>query len=82
MESKKFEEAKHIIAKDQDEFNPVHVHLGLDPTGVYPVITACFKLTKREIQEITDTGVIWYQQVTHQMRPMNISTNKPELRDR
>lgn len=68
------------IAEHQEEYHTVHGHLGRD--GDFPVITLCFELTQEEKLLILQTGKIWYQQLSTQLRPMNLSVNKPTLIDR
>lgn len=68
------------IAEHQDEYETVHGHLG--GNQVFPVITLCFELTEEEIDMIQQTGKIWYQQCSKQLRPMNLSVLKPKLTNR
>lgn len=68
------------IAEHQEEYHTVHGHMGRD--GNLPVITLCFELTEEEINMIEQTGRLWYQQCSNQLRPMKLSVTKPELTNR
>jgi hypothetical protein len=71
------------IAEHQEEYETVHAHLGRDTThSQIPIITVCFELSEEEKKVILETGKIWYQQCSLQMRPMSLSVIKPELKDR
>lgn len=71
------------IAEHQEEFNTVHGHFGRDTYNPQmPVITICFELSEEEKKVLLETGKIWYQQCSLQMRPMSLSVVKPELKDR
>lgn len=77
MESIQFPEANVALAKEQEEYQTLHVlH---DPEAEGSPMTACFELTKEEILEIVATGRIWHTQWTfgNLFQPIRMSTSKP-----
>lgn len=77
MKSINFPQANTILAKDQPEYEPLHVHVDQDdPTGP---VTACMELTDEEIAEIIATKRIWHTQLTFGdlYHPIRMSTKNP-----
>lgn len=74
----RFPEATHTLAMDQDEYEPIAVHVGPAPTVA---MTACFRLDENEIREIVETRSLWITTLTFGSRfqPIALSTRKPEL---
>lgn len=77
MTSLQFEGANVALAKDQPEYETLHVLHQPDEHG--SPMTACFQLTPEEIAEIVATGCIWHTQWTfgHAFQPIRMSTSKP-----
>lgn len=94
MDAIEFPEQTLIIAKDQPQYIPLPVHLKyyqdeqgnplVHPESLQPVpeeMTCCFKLSPEEIQQIVNTGELWYTQCVfgNQFQPVRMSVLKPTL---
>lgn len=73
-----FPEANCLLAMDQDEYEPLHVHLHYE--GSEGKVTCCFRLSDAEVDEIVRTRTLWYSQLTFRnpFQPVLLSTQKPE----
>jgi hypothetical protein len=77
MISVEFPQVNCALAKDQEEYETLHVFV--DTTIPERPMTACFQLNKEEIDEIVRTGKLWYTQYTfgHLFQPVSMSTQNP-----
>jgi hypothetical protein len=77
MDAIEFPEVNVILAKDQPEYVPLPVFV--DGRDEMKPVTACFKLTPEELEEINRTGVLWYTQCTfgNAFHPVRMSTQNP-----
>lgn len=81
MRSIEFPQANIALAKDQPEYETLHVHADInDPT--LPM-TACFELSPEEVMEIYRTGKIWFTQLTFgkPFQPIRMSTSNPYVQE-
>lgn len=62
MISVEFPQANCALAKDQPEYETLHVFV--DKSKPEVPMTACFQLNKDEIEEIVRTGKLWFTQMT------------------
>jgi hypothetical protein len=71
-----FPEANAVLARTQDEYEPMAVHWFGDKEGR---IACCFRLSDAEIEEIVRTRTLWVQQLTfgRNFQPIGLSTQKP-----
>lgn len=77
MKSVKFDDSNIEIAKNQEEYQTVYADVRDEPNYGCKVITICYELSPEEIQNIAQTGKIWYQQLGVPMSPMSIHVNNP-----
>lgn len=92
MKSLQFPQANLALAKDQPEYQTLHVFVEykdltkpglLDAPQQKKVVpwsmTACFELSEDEIDEIIRTKRIWHTQMLfgNQFQPINMSTQSP-----
>jgi hypothetical protein len=80
MKSIKFPEVTHAIAEDQPEYETLYSHVSIKED--ISTVTACFQLSTEELEQINETGVIWYQQLKNTISPLQpliILTTKPQL---
>lgn len=75
-----FPEANVLLAMGQEEYEPMHVHLEADTTE--RCMTACFRLSDAEIDELVRTRTLWIRQLTfgRGYAPIALSTQKPLLK--
>lgn len=73
-----FPEANTLLAMNQDEYEPLQVHIDQSPQRI---ATACFRLSDAELEEIARTRTLWIQQFTfgRGFAPIGLSTQKPPL---
>jgi hypothetical protein len=73
-----FPEANAVLAMDQDEYEPIKIHLEQLPEGR---ATCCFRLSDAEVAELVSTRTIWIQQLTFQrgFAPIALSSQKPPM---
>lgn len=78
MDSIDFPERNCIIGKDQPEYQPLYGHIADTPEAE---ATFCMKLSAEEIKELTETGNLWFTQLTFKQgfQPIRLSTTKPQL---
>jgi hypothetical protein len=71
-----FPEANRVLAANQDDYEPIHVHAHL---GLQGKVTCCFRLSETEIDEIVRTRTLWYSQLTfgEPFQPVMLSTQRP-----
>ena len=71
-----FPEANAVLARDQDEYEPLPIHRFYDAEGR---IAMCFRLSPAEIEEIMRTKTLWIQQLTfgHAFQPIACSIQRP-----
>ncbi len=76
----RFPEANLLLAMAQDEYEPMEVHLEGNTTE--RCMTACFRLSDAEIDELVRTRTLWIRQLTfgRGYAPIALSTQKPPLR--
>jgi hypothetical protein len=74
-----FPEKTHAIAKDQDQYLTLPAHVDNSPERV---VTSCWQLNAKELNEILHTGKIWIQQYSfgYPVQPILPSVVKPELK--
>jgi hypothetical protein len=72
-----FPEANATLARDQEDYEPLPVHLFQDAEGR---VAMCFRLSPAELEEIARTKTLWIQQLTfgRRFQPIALSTQKPE----
>jgi hypothetical protein len=73
----RFPEANAVMARDQEEYEPMAVHVFVnDEQGR---VACCFRLTQAEIDEIVRTRTLWIQQLTfgRRFQPIGLSTERP-----
>ena len=77
MIPKKFDEANHVLGKDQPEYGNLPVYFN-DKEGS---VTMCFELDEDERNRIYSTGEIWFKQLTFgkPFHPIVGSANKEDL---
>lgn len=72
-----FPESNAVLAREQDEYEPMAVYLFNDAQGR---IACCFRLSDAEIDEIRRTRTLWVQQLTfgRRFQPIGLSTQRPD----
>jgi len=77
MKSVNFPEVTNKIAEHQEEFQTVHVQRQEEDGSV----NMCFEFTQDELDQISETGKIWYKQVigNGKMNPMRLAAFKNEI---
>jgi hypothetical protein len=77
MQSVQFHETNIALAKDQEQYNTLHVNV--DTTVSERPVTAKFELTEEEIQTIIANKCLWYTQWTFGdlFHPMSIQVDCP-----
>lgn len=91
MKSIRNEQFNQPLAENQEEYNTLYINL--NPNDQMCPATVCFELSFEDIEQITKTGKLYYQQClftqeieiggqmrkvpAHQFHPMNISVNNP-----
>lgn len=79
MESIDYPEANVAVAKDQPQYKTLFVHVGPKPDFL---MTACFQLSKEELDEVNRTGgKLFISQVTfgRGYSPIRMSVSNPFL---
>lgn len=68
------------LARNQPEFQPIHVLIGRGPEGI---MTTRFELSPEERQQVAETGQIWLQQYTYHERftPIKLLTEEPPIEE-
>jgi hypothetical protein len=76
----RFPEANILLAMNQDEYEPMEVHLEGGTTE--RCMTACFRLSDAEVDELVRTRTLWIGQLTfgRGFAPIRLSTQKPNMR--
>lgn len=71
-----FPESNAVLAREQDEYEPMAVHWFGDPEGR---VACCFRLSPAEIDEIVRTKTLWVQQLTfgRRFQPIGLTTQSP-----
>lgn len=72
-----FPEANAVLARNQDEYEPLSIHHFGDAEGR---VAMCFRLSPAELEEIARTKTLWVQQLTfgRRFQPIALSTQRPD----
>jgi len=72
-----FSQRTHLIAENQPEYETLPVHIDLEDPAT--PCTMCFELNKEEIDEIVNTGKLYFTQLTFRgpFQPIQMSTQNP-----
>jgi hypothetical protein len=72
-----FPQANAVLARDQDEYEPMPIHVFAgDPQGR---VAFCCRLSDAEIAEVVATRSLWIQQLTFgkPFQPIALTTHRP-----
>ena len=81
MIAKEFPEVNLFIAKDQEEYQTLPAHAGVNKETGLVEITTCFELDKEELKQVSETGQIWLKTLKHPnayFQPIGMNLLKPE----
>jgi hypothetical protein len=72
-----FDEANATLASDQEEYEPLPVHIF---PGIDRRMTFCCRLSDQEIEDLVRTRTMWFTQMTFggHFQPILLSTQKPD----
>jgi len=72
-----FPESNAVLARSQDEYEPVAIYAFGDAEGR---VALCFRLSDAEIEEIVRTRTLWVQQLTFNRRfqAIGLSVQRPD----
>jgi hypothetical protein len=72
-----FPQANHILAMNQDDYEPLAVYRHEDAHGR---VSFCMRLSPLEIEEVSRTRTLWIQQLTfgNSFQPIALSSVRPE----
>lgn len=75
----RFIEANCVLAENQEEYEPIAVHVSRDQCVT---MTCCFRLSDEEIAEMVKTRTLWIRQLTfgRPFQAIGLSTQKPEMK--
>lgn len=72
-----FPEANAVLARDQDQYEPMAIYRFGDAESR---VAMCFRLSPAELEEIAHTKTLWVQQLTfgRPFQPIALSTQRPD----